>query len=178
MNDQERQLAAEHLRTSRERLLGLVAGLTAEQWKFQKEEGRWSIGDCLEHITRVENRVLGIIEKKIEGPPASTPPETRAKDDFLLSAVPNRTEKRQAPEPVLPARQWSAPSELIAEFEKIRAKTALMAAETKANLRGYTHPHGAFGELDCYQWLLLLGLHSERHARQIEEIKADPAFPM
>ncbi len=34
MNEQERELAAHHLAVSRERLLGLVEGLSAEQWGF------------------------------------------------------------------------------------------------------------------------------------------------
>jgi uncharacterized damage-inducible protein DinB len=176
MNQQERKLAADHLAASRERLLGLVAGLTSEQWTFHPGEGRWSIGDCLEHVTRVENRVLGIIGKKVEEPPQHAAPEIRGKDSFLMQAVPDRTERRQAPEPVRPDGQWPT-TELLAEFEKTRARSASFVSETRADLRNYIHPHGAFGDLDCYQWLLLLGLHSERHARQIEEIKANPAFP-
>jgi len=31
--------------------------------------------------------------------------------------------------------------------------------------------------MECYQWLLFLGLHCERHVRQLEEVKADPGFP-
>jgi uncharacterized damage-inducible protein DinB len=170
-------LAAEHLRASRERVLALVSDLTAEQWQFHPGEGRWSIADCLEHVTRVENRILGIIQTKTQDQPQQVAPEIREKDSFLLQMVPDRTERRQAPEMARPSGQWTDPRDLLAEFEKVRASTSKLAAETTANLRGYIHPHGAFGDLDCYQWLLLLGLHSERHARQIEEVKADPGFP-
>lgn len=177
MNDQERKLAVEHLRASHARVLGLVSDLTAEQWGFHPAEGRWSIADCIEHVTRVENRILGIIQSKTQDPPQQVAPEIREKDGYLLEVVPDRTERRQAPEIARPVGQWTDSRTLLAEFEKIRAATSKLAAETTANLRGYIHPHGAFGDLDCYQWLLLLGLHSERHARQIEEVKADPAFP-
>lgn len=178
MTNQERELATNQLRASRERLLGLVEGLTREQLTFRPAEGRWSVGDCLEHLTRVENRVLGIIETKIAEPASQPIAESiRDKDGMLLRAVPNRTEKRQAPEMARPIGQWVDAQELLAAFESVRSRSAQFAAETRADLRNYTYPHGAFGELDCYQWLLLVGLHSERHARQIEEIKADPAFP-
>jgi hypothetical protein len=63
------------------------------------------------------------------------------------------------------------------EFEKARERTVRFTAETDADLRKYFAPHQAFGDLDCYQWLIVMSLHGERHARQIEEIKADPAFP-
>src|ERR1700733_14554388 len=70
MEERERQLVVAHLAASRERLLELVDGLTTEQWTFRPGEGRWSIGECLEHIMRVENRTLGLIGKKIaEGSP-------------------------------------------------------------------------------------------------------------
>src|ERR1700685_3351068 len=68
MDEQERKVAADHLAASQGRLLGLVDGLTAEQWAFQPGEGRWSISECLEHVVRVETRILGLIEKKIERP--------------------------------------------------------------------------------------------------------------
>ena len=32
-------------------------------------------------------------------------------------------------------------------------------------------------QLDAYEWILFAGAHSERHTKQIEEVKADPNFP-
>ncbi|MGA2713716.1 MAG: DinB family protein [Bryobacteraceae bacterium] len=178
MNERERRLAADHLAASQDRLLGLVDGLTAEQWTFQPGEGRWSIGECLEHVMRVENRILGLIGKKLEGPAEPrTQDSAQEKDAVIAKMVPDRTSRREAPEPVRPIGQFVDTSELLAEFQKTRARTAQFVADTEADLRSYFVPHPAFGDLDCYQWLLVLGLHGERHARQIEEIKADSAYP-
>ncbi len=177
MNEQERELAAHHLAVSRQRLLRLVQALSAEQWVFHPAEGRWSIGDCVEHVTRVENRVMGFIGEKVQGSPVEVPASVREKDAALMEVVPDRTERRQAPEIARPEGKITDGGELLAEFLKTRSKSAEFTAETRADLRSYTQHHGAFGELDCYQWLLLLGLHTERHARQIEEIKADAGFP-
>jgi hypothetical protein len=33
------------------------------------------------------------------------------------------------------------------------------------------------GMLDGYEWLLFIGAHSERHTKQILEVKANPDFP-
>jgi hypothetical protein len=38
-------------------------------------------------------------------------------------------------------------------------------------------PHMIFKDLDGYQWLLMISLHSERHAAQIAEVKAHAAYP-
>jgi hypothetical protein len=181
MNERERQLAADHLAASEERLSGLVDGLTAEQWSFHPGEGRWSIAECLEHVLRVENRIFGLIGKKLEGPPEGRLGDGKdpsfEKDAVVATMVPDRTNRREAPEPVRPVGQWPDTEELLAEFRKTRARTAQFVVETEGDLRSYSLPHPAFGDLDCYQWLLVLGLHGERHARQIEEIKADPGYP-
>ena len=62
-------------------------------------------------------------------------------------------------------------------FRGTRAETIQFVRETGGNLRGYSFPHIAFGELDCVQWLLVLAGHLERHAHQIEQIQADPKYP-
>jgi len=33
------------------------------------------------------------------------------------------------------------------------------------------------GVLDGFQWFLFLASHSERHLKQIEEVKSDPHYP-
>lgn len=177
MNDSERQLAKDRLAASRERVLGITRGLSDEQWTFRPGEDRWSIAECLEHVVRVESRILGVIEAKVQEPAPGAPAEVREKDASVFAAVPDRKNRRQAPEAARPTGQLAAAGELPDAFEKVRQRTSKFTDETQADLRNYTHPHGGFGELDCYQWLVLLGLHSERHARQMEEIKADANFP-
>ena len=48
---------------------------------------------------------------------------------------------------------------------------------TNDDLRDHFGPHPMLGTLDAYQWILLISAHSERHTKQIEEVKADPNFP-
>jgi hypothetical protein len=176
MEEHERQLVVDQLAASRERLLELAQGLTAEQWTFRPAEGRWSIGECLEHVIRVENRILGVIGKKLKDD-APAEPTARVDDALVSEGVLDRSVARTAPEPVRPTGQWPDPNELLAEFGKTRRRTTEFAATTQGDLRRYFIPHMALGELDCYQWLLVLSLHGARHAQQIEEIKAAAGFP-
>jgi uncharacterized damage-inducible protein DinB len=178
MEQHERKAVLDQLDASRDRLLGLVEGLTVEQWTFRPGEGRWSISECLEHVTRVENRVTGLIGKKLQEPQEPEKRELVAgKDAMLARVIPDRTNRIEAPEPARPISQWPDPNELLAQFQTTRASTTRFTAETGADLRRYFIAHPVFGELDCYQWLLALSLHGERHARQVEEIKAAEAFP-
>jgi uncharacterized damage-inducible protein DinB len=182
MEEHERQLVLDQLTASRERLLELVHELTAEQWAFHPAEGRWSIGECLEHVVRVENRVFGLIGKKLsEGPsePEKQKPaqDRNERDALVAKAVLDRTVGREAPEAARPTGQWPDSNELLAEFRKTRQRTTEFAATTQGDLRSYFYPHMALGELDCYQWLVVLSLHGARHAQQIEEIRGAPGFP-
>ena len=58
------------------------------------------------------------------------------------------------------------------EFEKVRGRTLTFTEGTSGDLHDHFFPHPVFQELDCYQWLILLGLHADRHISQMEEIKA------
>jgi uncharacterized damage-inducible protein DinB len=176
MEDRERQQVLDRLQSTRERILGLVEGLDPEQWAFKPGADRWSIHQVLDHVVAVENRVVGLIQQKLQGTPEPDK-QSQASDDLLIAGVPDRTVRRQAPEAVQPAGQWAAGQEVVAEFAKVRARTLDFANTCTHNLRHYFQSHGAFGELDCYQWLMLIGLHAERHASQIEEVKATAGYP-
>ena len=48
--------------------------------------------------------------------------------------------------------------------------------KTTPDLRAHV-ADSPMGQLDAYEWLLLIGAHSKRHTEQIDEVKADPNFP-
>jgi hypothetical protein len=178
MEIHERQLVLEQLASSEARLLELVRGLTEEQWSFRETPERWSIAENIEHLIMFEGFIRSAIAKTLEGP---AEPEKKtgvgAKEPLVLGVANGRSNKLIAREVVRPVGRWPDRSELVLELQKTRAVTVAFAAETKANLRDHFFPHIAFGDLDCYQWLVVLGQHSARHAFQIEEIKADAGFP-
>jgi hypothetical protein len=168
----------DHLAASRERLLGAVAGLSQEQRAFRPADDRWSVTDCVEHITVVENSILKTMHKVLEGPPdPAKQAELRGKDQIVLEMVPSRGRRVKGPDAVMPRGRWPEFEELMRQFEGARERTVRMATETQADLRSHCFVHPFLGDLDCYQWLLFLATHCERHVRQLEEVKADPTFP-
>jgi len=178
MEPHERKLVLDQLASSEARLLDLVAGLTQQQWSFRETPERWSIAENIEHVIVLENFITQTIAKVLEGPAEPEKKILAAKKESLVLGVANsRSMKIKAREAALPAERWPDPAELISELRKTRARTTAFATETQANLRDHFFPHVAFGDLDCYQWLVALGQHGFRHALQIEEIKADPKYP-
>jgi hypothetical protein len=99
-------------------------------------------------------------------------------DPLVLGLANAREIKFNAREAVRPTARWPEKTELILEFRKTRARTLAFASETELSLRDHFFPHIAFGDLDAYQWLVVIGRHTVRHGFQIKAIKACLAFPV
>jgi uncharacterized damage-inducible protein DinB len=156
-----------------------VEGLSAEQRRFRPAADRWSIVDCMEHITVVESHVLRAIQQVLQATPEpQRRAEAQGKDVTILERVPARDRRVKGPEESKPQGRWPEFDELMRQFEASRERSVRFSAVTQADLRSHFFPHPFLGVLDCYQWLLFLGAHCERHVRQMEELKADPAFPV
>jgi uncharacterized damage-inducible protein DinB len=161
------------------RLRQAVDGLSEEQRIFQPAEDRWSVAGCVEHIILVEDFVFQTMQRSLQAPPEpdTKQAEVRRKDPIVLEKVPARNTRVMGPEMVHPKNRWPDFEELLRQFETTRQRSVAFATETEADLRSHFFKHPFLGDLDCYQWLLFLGLHCERHVRQLEEVKADPGFP-
>ena len=178
MEIQEQQLVIHQLASSEARLLQLVEGLTPEQWTFRETPERWSIAENIEHVIAFENFIPGVITKLLVEPPEPEKKVLAASKERLVLGIANgRSVKFNARDSVQPVGRWPDPADLVDELKNSGARISAFTMETQADLRSHFFPHLAFGDLDCYQWLVLLGQHGGRHALQIEEIKGDPAYP-
>jgi hypothetical protein len=178
METHERQLVLDQFASSEARLLELVDGLTPAQWSFREAPERWSIAEIMEHVVAFENFIMQAITRIMDGPAEADKQRLAAAKEHLVLGLANaRSTKFNAREAVRPVGRWADTAEMLAELRKTRARSIAFAAETQADLRAHFFPHIAFGDLDCYQWLVVLAQHGVRHALQIEEIKADPAYP-
>jgi uncharacterized damage-inducible protein DinB len=177
MTPADRERAVSYLSQTRDNLLRATSGLSPAQLQFKPAPDRWSVAECLEHIVTVENRVFDGISSALQQPADSSKRSAfDGRDDELVQGVTDRNNRRQAPEAVLPASRWPH-DQLLREFQSTRKRTIDFAAGTDSNPRHHFFPHRAFGDLDCYQWMLLVAAHGDRHRAQIEEVIAAPNFP-
>jgi hypothetical protein len=179
ITSQEREAALKSLQDTRDAFLKSISGLSEKQWRFKPAPDRWSVAEVSEHIAVSESTILGLVQGKIMVGPAT--PEKRAEvkvtDEQILTKVPDRSHKAQAPEFLKPTGRWANRAEVTKAFEDARATTMDYVKTTHDDLRDHFGPHPILGPLDAYQWILLISAHSERHTKQIEEVKADPNFP-
>ena len=174
MTPAERQKAAAFLDETRQKLLQATQGLSSTQLQYKPAPDRWSVAECLEHVTMVEAAVLGNIQNAIKGEAGA--PQTAMSDDALVQSLTNRSSRFQAPERIVPTGRFRH-DQLIGEFEGARKRTIDFVGSTEVPLRQFAFPHGRFGQVDCYQWLLLIAGHGDRHRQQVEEVIADAGFP-
>lgn len=178
MEARERQLVLDQIASSEARLLELTDGLAPEQWQFRETPERWSIAENIEHVILFEQFLTGVIAKTLQ---QAAEPEKKAfapaKEAAVLNIANGRDTRFNAREVVLPTGRWPDMGEMIAELRKTRAKTIAFVIGLEGDLRGHFFAHVALGDLDCYQWLVVMAQHGARHAKQIEQVMGDPGYP-
>ena len=167
-----------HLQRTARELRQAVKGLTPEQLSFKAAPEKWSVAECVEHIALSESFLRGIADKTLASPAKTEGAEARkANDAKILAMMPDRSQKFQAPEPLKPAGKFAGGKAGMAEFNRARKANLDYVKTTTADLRAHVAPHPVLKEMDAYQWLLTLSGHTERHTKQILEVKADAKFP-
>jgi hypothetical protein len=174
---EERKRATDHLKKTSAAFLTSVGGLSEAQLNFKPAPTRWSVAEVSEHIAAAEDFLMGLVQGQAMKAPARTEPANLKEiDDFVLTAISDRTKKAQAPEPLIPSKRFGSTDDTLKHFRESRAKTLKFLADTK-DLRAHAIDSPLGKKLDAYQWLLFISAHCERHTKQINEVKADPNFP-
>jgi hypothetical protein len=172
----EKDRALQYLETTKKGVLDATRGLSEAQWNFKSGPDRWSVAQVMEHIAAAEDFIRTMTKEKIMMAPAGEPGRDLKKtDDAVLAMVPDRTTKVQAPEPLVPSNRFGSPEASLKHFVESRAATEDFLKST-AGLRDHVSD-SPMGKLDGYEFVLLIAAHSERHTKQINEVKADPNFP-
>jgi hypothetical protein len=178
MDADEREFLVAELVASEARLLGAVDGLSAAQWNFREGPERWSIAEIVEHLVVFEDFIRGAVQRVLQ---EVGEPEKRAavaaKESLVLGLAESRGTRFVAREAARPMGRWVDAGELVDELKKARARTMAFVAEERGDLREHFFAHIVFGDLDCYQWLVVLARHMDRHVRQVDEVMGNPGFP-
>ena len=174
----DRKTLVDHLKKTEAVFLKSISGLSEAQWKWKPAPERWSVAETAEHITKAEDLLRGRVEGMLKAPAAAPDllAKTQGKDAMILQVIPDRSKKAQAPEPLVPKGSFATKAALIDAFKAARAKTLAVAGGT-SDLRAYANADLPVGETDAYQGILFLSAHTERHTKQIEEVKATTGYP-
>jgi hypothetical protein len=173
MNPQSgKEMLLDLLRASREHFLGSFAGVNDADSRRKPSDSAWGILETVEHLAKAEGRMVRLITETRRPKSADLPDREQA----FLRAVPDRSMKMETPESGRPMGLYASLAEAAAKFNSSRDQTIQFVeqcADCGEDLRAteVTHPHPLAGNVSCYEMVIIMAGHAERHALQIEEIK-------
>ena len=176
------QEALDQIADQRKGLLEASSGLSEAQLDYKPAEAEWSISDILHHMALTDeggarlaaNMLKQAEEKKLPADPRPEASVLNSLDEFNPQLAGTKV---QAPDRVAPRSHLPAAESIVRLKSSRENVVATWAQLGEYDLSGLTYPHPLLGELNAYQWLIILGRHESRHTAQIARIKADPGFP-
>ena len=172
MKQDERQRLIAHLEMTESWLVSELRGLSDAHLKFKMTPESWSIIDVVEHLAVAEPQYWQRVHDSMKQPPATEKPE--ATDAAILWYGIDRTNRAKTGEARVPTGRWKDVQGSLGEFRKLRATMLEYARTTENDLRSRRLLEG---NMDVFQWFLMISSHSQRHILQIREIKAHTAYP-
>jgi hypothetical protein len=168
----DRQRLQAHLDMTESWLVSELDGLSAAQLGFKMTPESWSITQVVEHLAIAEPQYWQRVQDSMKQPPNTE--QLSATDADILWYGIDRTKRATTGEARVPKGKWSEVSGSLGEFRRLRAAMKEYAKTTADDLRSRKLLEG---NMDVYQWFLMISTHSQRHILQIREIKAHPNYP-
>jgi hypothetical protein len=168
--DRQRLLA--HLEMTQSWLVSEIRGLSDSQLRFRMTPDSWSITDVVEHLSIAEPQYWKQLTDSMKQPPGTG--KLEATDAAILWYGIDRTNRTTTGEARVPTGKVKDVREPLDQFLKLRATMREYAAKTSDDLRSRRLLEG---NMDVYQWFLMISAHAQRHILQIREIKADSKYP-
>jgi len=176
LTTEERKHAIELLKQTQKDLVAAVQGLSEAQLNFKPAPDRWSVLECVQHITLSSPGLFQMAQGAMKDPNDSAL-KSQVADDVLVKMVEDRSRKAQAPEPFKPINSpYHTLNETLAAFNADRDKLIEYVNTTDDDMRAHIAKM-PFGNIDPYQVILMIAAHTNRHTQQLNEVKADPNFP-
>jgi DinB superfamily len=156
-------------------LLQTVLPLDAVTFNQRPSEKEWSVGEIVQHLCLVEERVIKDLAKAIDSEPRRVGWARRL---IPTSIVSSRLLRVKAPKAVNPLAVPDK-AQVIENFELARKRLKdFCRAHPPSRLRNLVFKHPFLGEIDGVATVSFVSYHERRHFKQIREvlkkIKYDP----
>jgi hypothetical protein len=172
MSAGDRQRLVAHLEMTEAWLLSELNGLSETQLAWRPAPDVWSVKDVVEHLGIAEPQYWEQLQNSLKAPATAYKPE--ATDAAILWYGIDRTNRTRTGEARVPDGRFKDTAAALASFQKLRAS---MLDQAKSSQEDYRGRKLIDGNMDVYQWFLMISTHAQRHILQIREVKAEGGFP-
>ena len=172
------------LQAASQEVPGLIGGIGADQFNWAAAPGRWSIGQCLEHLNITTERYLPVLSKAIaDGRAAgrtSTVPLTMGFFErwFLQLMEPPPRMKAKSPKAFTVTRELPLEATVV-RWNGLQAKLGDCIRSAEGLDFRRIKVRSQFGRISFSlggTFLILLA-HERRHLWQARQVRLDRAFP-
>ena len=163
----ERQEMMTWLASGRQALVDAVSGVSERLAAQRPEPERWSILECVEHVAVVEGYLLSQIETAETGETMVN----RKREALIRARATDRSRQVPAPSAAVPTGQFATLAAALEQFLESRARSIRFVEKCAADLRAQMTTHPLIGTVNCYEMLLMMAAHPQRHAEQIREVR-------
>ena len=167
----DRQRVLAHFEMTEAWLLSELEGLSDTQLAFKMTPESWSIKEVVEHLAIAEPQYWTQLQESLQQPVGY---KSESTDAAILWYGIDRTNRNTTGDARVPKGQFATAKDALASFRKLRGTMIAFAKDTQEDLRGRQLKGG---NMDIYQWLLMISTHSQRHIMQIREVKAHASYP-
>jgi len=168
----DRQRLVAHLDMTEGWLVSELAGLSKAQLTFKMTPESWSIMDVVEHLAIAEPQYWQKLRDSMKQP--VTTEKLEATDAQILWYGIDRTNRARTGEARVPHGTFKEIAQSLGAFRTLRAEMMTYAKATTEDMRGRKLLEG---NMDVYQWFVMISSHAQRHILQIREIKAHGGYP-
>lgn len=177
LTDEERENAVTKLTETQEYMMTTLDGLSEAQLNYKSSPESWSIAECVEHLTISENAFSEMLKSTLEtAPDESMRANVSMSDDEIYAMISSREKKVQTSEAFVPSGKYGSYEETLTNLTAKRMEHIEFLQTSEDDFRNH-FKEMPFGTIDGYQIVLFMAGHTERHVKQMEEIKADESFP-
>ena len=173
MSEGDRQRLLAHLEMTEAWLVSEVEGLTEAQLRFKMTPESWSIMDVVEHLAIAEPQYWKNLQDSMAAP-VKEGYKPEATDAAILWYGIDRTDRNKTGEARVPHGTYPSVKESWRRSERCARRCSKTARTSQEDYRGRQL---VGGNMDVYQWFLMISTHSQRHILQIREVKAHAAYP-
>jgi hypothetical protein len=159
-----------------------VVPLQYLQIGWRPPDGGWSIAQVMEHLIITEESYLAEFARVLAEKPKA--PNNDVWQPSLIGGFLIRSQMPDSKKKVTTPRGWRPPAEpradVVDEYIKVRQRLIeAMRAADGYNLRRtkLSSPAAKFVRLNIGDAFMTLVVHTQRHLKQIERIRAQPGFP-
>ena len=177
MSDADREHLLVHFEMTTQMVAEQVRGLSPAQLEYKASPDRWSIREVVSHLAVAEPDYWREIQQALKAAPDMATKKSSATDADIMWYGIDRVVHTKTGGGHEKVDTYKDLGEALGKFQALRATMIDYIKMTNDDMRAHSFGEGGPDVIDCWQWMLEISTHAERHLQQIREIKNEPGFP-